>query len=449
MVIKVSSLGKSYHIYESPASRLLQMAFHGRKKFYKEFWALRNLSFRIEKGETVGIVGRNGSGKSTLLQLICGVLQPTTGTVDVSGKVAALLELGSGFNPEFSGRENVFLNGALLGMSRKQIESRFSDIERFADIGEFIDQPVKKYSSGMGVRLAFSVAIHSQPEILIVDEALAVGDELFQRKCFSRIEEIKRSGATILFVSHSGATIIELCDRALLVDAGELLASGKPKEILGQYQRLLYAPKDKQPAIRGQIRESFLATYAAPAVVKGKSVAEPATSVEVVASRYDPSFKSKSAVSYGGVAAQILDVHIVDDSGNKVNCLVRNEVYRYRYRVRFTESARWVRFGMMIKTVKGQELGGAVSARRMEERVEVISAASEVDVEFSFRCSLNPSTYFMNAGVLGFDGGEERYLHRVLDALVFKVLPDDIGTPTGFIDFDCKPRLENVSCVRS
>jgi len=223
--------------------------------FHREFWALKDVSLDIKKGESVGIVGRNGSGKSTLLQVICGTLAPTGGSVENCGRVAALLELGSGFNPEFTGRENVYVNAAVFGLGEEEVDARFGDIAAFADIGEFIEQPVKTYSSGMVVRLAFAVAINADPEILIVDEALSVGDELFQRKCFSRIEAIRKNGATILFVSHSGNAIVELCDRAVLLDAGEKLAIGEPKHIVGHYQKLLYAPSDKRDAIRGQIRQ--------------------------------------------------------------------------------------------------------------------------------------------------------------------------------------------------
>jgi len=193
----------------------------------------------LGRGETVGIVGRNGSGKSTLLQIICGTLQPTAGDVNVNGRVAALLELGAGFNPDFTGRENVYLNGAIIGLSREEIDAEFEKIERFADIGQFINQPTKSYSSGMYVRLAFSVAIHANPDILIIDEALSVGDEAFQRKCFARIEQMQAKGTTILFVSHSAQAVIELCDRAVLLDAGEILLTGTPKQVVGQYQRLM------------------------------------------------------------------------------------------------------------------------------------------------------------------------------------------------------------------
>ena len=248
--IRVDGLGKCYEIYNRPQDRLKQSiiprirALVGRvpKYYYREFWALRNVSFEVGRGETVGIIGRNGSGKSTLLQIICGTLTPSTGLVETRGRVAALLELGAGFNPEFTGRENVYMNATVLGLTKEEIDARFDDISAFADIGDFIEQPVKHYSSGMYARLAFAVAINVDPDILVVDEALAVGDEPFQRKCFARINKIKSDGATVLFVSHSGGTIINLCDRAILLNRGERLFTGLPKRAVFFAQKLGNTP---------------------------------------------------------------------------------------------------------------------------------------------------------------------------------------------------------------
>lgn len=245
--IRVRDLSKHFAMFERPQDRLKQMlvprlqraAGLAPKRYFQEFTALSGVSFEVARGETVGIVGRNGCGKSTLLQIVCGTLQPSSGTVEVNGRIAALLELGAGFNPEFTGRENVYMNAAILGLTRAQTDERFDEIARFADIGIFIDQPVKTYSSGMYVRLAFAVAISVDPDILVVDEALAVGDEAFQRKCFARIEQIRERGGTILFVSHAAQTVVQLCDRAILLDRGEVLLDGKPKIVVNQYQRFL------------------------------------------------------------------------------------------------------------------------------------------------------------------------------------------------------------------
>ncbi|BAL26056.1 ABC transporter ATP-binding protein [Azoarcus sp. KH32C] len=235
IAIAVRDVSKVYHIYERPQDRLKQMLWRGRRKFHDDFWALQGIDFEVEKGETVGIVGRNGSGKSTLLQIICGTLTPTTGTVERKGRISALLELGSGFNPEFSGRENVYLNGSILGLSRAEVDERFDRIAAFADIGQFIDSPVKHYSSGMFARLAFSVAVHVDPEILIVDEILAVGDAAFQRRCMSKFYEIRESGCTILFVSHDQYQVKSVCQRAVYLERGMQKMFGPAGRVIDAY----------------------------------------------------------------------------------------------------------------------------------------------------------------------------------------------------------------------
>jgi lipopolysaccharide transport system ATP-binding protein len=450
--IQVEGVSKCFHIYEKPRHRLQQFIFPqldrilGRtaRAFYKEFWALNGVSLRIGKGETVGIIGKNGSGKSTLLQIICGTLTPTTGTVETHGRVAALLELGSGFNPEFSGRENVYLNGSVLGLSRDEIDARFDDIAAFADIGDFIDQPVKTYSSGMMVRLAFAVAINSDPEILVVDEALSVGDELFQRKCFSRIEAIRDKGATILFVSHSGGAIVELCDRAVLVDAGELLAAGEPKSIVGQYQTLLYASADKRAVIRERIKRGGMLTAVdedtaeeASSGTNAAHIEEPA-SAPAIEEQYNPALVPQSTIEYESRGARIERPRILlEHSDTQVNCLCRGRAYRYAYDVRLDHDAQHLRFGMMIKTVSGVDLGGGVSAAELRESMPFARSGSVIQVEFRFTCSLNPGTYFLNAGVQGVRDGEDTYLHRLLDVAMFQVMPEPGSRSTGVVHFDC------------
>lgn len=235
VAIRVSGLSKCYHIYDRPQDRLKQTLWRGRKQFFREFWALRNVSFEVRRGDAVGIIGRNGSGKSTLLQMIAGTLTPTSGSVEVNGRVAALLELGSGFNPEFTGRENVYMNGAILGLSQEEIDRRFDGIAAFADIGDFIDQPVKTYSSGMIVRLAFSVSVNVEPDILIVDEALAVGDMAFQFKCMERLERLTKSGVTLLFVSHDIGAVKAFCHHVLYLSKGEVKAAGAASDMAELY----------------------------------------------------------------------------------------------------------------------------------------------------------------------------------------------------------------------
>ena len=435
VAISVEGLGKCFQIYDRPHHRLLQMLVRGRRQYFREFWALRDVSFEIRKGETVGIIGRNGSGKSTLLQIICGTLNPSQGEVRTRGRIAALLELGSGFNPEFTGRENVYLNAAVLGLSAAETDARFDDIAAFADIGDFIEQPVKTYSSGMMVRLAFAVAINVDPEILIVDEALSVGDELFQRKCFSRIEAIRASGATILFVSHSGAQIVELCDRAILLDSGEMLVSGAPKQIVGRYQKLLYAPAEKRAAIREKTRD-----IDEPA--SDGDVERPEQEVVSVQESYDPHLMPTSTISYEPNGASIGLPVVLTLAGERVNNLIRGRVYRYCYSVRFTMPANYVRFGMLIKTLSGVELGGAASAPSLRHGLTCVGEGDSHEVEFRFRCALNPGVYFLNAGVMGSIAGEEVFLHRLIDAAMFRVLPDTSSCATGIVDFDCCSDVE-------
>ena len=452
IAIRVQNLGKCYQIYGAPRDRLKQfvaprlqrMAGKAPKQYFREFWALKDVSFEVKKGETVGIIGRNGSGKSTLLQMICGTLNPSNGSIQTNGRIAALLELGSGFNPEFTGRENVYMNAAVLGLSNDDIDARFDDIAAFADIGQFIKQPVKTYSSGMVVRLAFAVAINVDPEILIVDEALSVGDELFQHKCFSRIEAIKNNGATILFVSHSGGTIVELCDRAVLMDSGEKLAVGVPKQIVGRYQKLLYAPADKRESIREQIcrMDEHVAVSSSTAEQEAHQDQLPNEHVQEPQENFDLHLKPSSTIEYESHGAYIDTPAVLTLSGEQVNNLVRGKTYRYAYTVRFTKSASNVRFGMLIKTTSGVELGGGASANSPRDSLACVEAGSSYRVEFHFRCALNPGVYFLNAGVVGDVDGSETYLHRLIDIAMFRVQPDTENLATGIVDFGCYPEIE-------
>ena len=447
IAIRVKNVGKCYEMYGKPSHRLWQTLSMGKKKFYKEFWALQNISFEVKRGECVGIIGRNGSGKSTLLQIITGTLNPTIGNVEVYGRVAALLELGSGFNPEFTGRENVYMNATILGLTKAEIDAKYDEIVAFADIGEFIDQPVKTYSSGMMVRLAFAVAINVDPQIMIVDEALSVGDERFQRKCFSRIEAIRKSGSTILFVSHSGSTIVDLCDHAILLDAGEKLAMGIPKQIVGRYQKLLYAPADKQPAIREQIRrmnEQFLVSGQSPEVKLHNQADTSQSSRAQQEETFDPYLKPTSTIEYETHGVKIETPMILTLEGVQVNNLVRGRTYCYSYKVHFEKSACNVLFSMLIKTITGVELGGCASARLPQDSLPCVEAGAVYSVEFRFCCALNAGVYFLNAGVRGDINGAEGYLHRLVDIAMFRVMPDTDGFLTSIVDFGFFPEIEQV-----
>ncbi len=436
IAIKVEGLSKSFSMYAEPHHRLMEMfaSAESRHRWHREFVALRDINLEIHKGETMAIVGRNGSGKSTLLQVICGTLAPTKGSVQVHGRIAALLELGSGFNPDFTGRENVYLNGTVLGLSREQIAARFDDIAAFADIGEFIEQPVKSYSSGMAVRLAFAVAINTTPDILVVDEALSVGDEAFQRKCFARIEEIRSTGATVLFVSHSAGTVLELCDRAVLLDHGELLLQGSPKYVLSRYHRLAYAPAEKQDEIRRQLRSGDSSREEVPA--SGTAIdAQPTDEVY-----FDPGLKPQSTVRYEQRGATIENPHIETVDGRTVNVLRSGEEYVYVYRVSFQRAGLAVRLGMMIKTISGLELGGGVTAAHGTSNV-VVEAGQQIEARFRFKAALMPGIYFMNAGVSAHGEEGETYMDRLLDAVMFRVMPEEGRLATGWVDFGMRPKL--------
>lgn len=422
-------LGKTYHIYDTPLDRIKQGFWRGKRSFYREFQALKDVSFTITRGETVGIVGRNGSGKSTLLQLICGTLAPSAGEIDIRGRVAALLELGAGFNPEFTGRENVYLNASIMGMTDEEIASRFERIAAFADIGAFMDQPVRTYSSGMYVRLAFATAINVEPDILVIDEALSVGDEAFQRKCFSRIQEIKNNGGTILFVSHAASAVVELCDRAILLDAGEILLSGEPKQVIAQYHRLIYSPPDKIQAIRSSILNQIDSSVSAEA---GDASREETGGADDAF--FDPHLIPKSTLEYESRGAMIRNPRITTTGGKPVNVLVRGEDYIYAYDVTFSQPAWLVRCGTMIKTISGLELGGLMT-HPVGQGEAYIEADTTLTPEFRFRCNLMPGVYFMNAGVAGVKDGEDIFLHRIVDAFMFRVQPESDITISGIVDF--------------
>lgn len=453
VAIRARGLSKCYAIFKRPEDRLKQMLSFGRRKYYQEFWAVRNVDLDVHRGETIGIVGRNGSGKSTLLQLICGTLAPTAGELTVNGRIAALLELGAGFSPEFTGRENVFMNATILGLAREEIERRFDSIAAFADIGSFIDQPVKTYSSGMFARLAFAVAISVDPDVLIVDEALSVGDEAFQRKCFARIGEIKEKGGTILFVSHSAGTVIELCDRAMLFENGERLLTDRPKIAISYYQKLLHAPAEKKKEIKERIVEIDRTVRQLDTVNRSSDNAYAlvdATAAEEELAEYEEGLVPKSTVEYESRGIRIRDVHIEDGKGRRVNVLLPSKDYWYCYFADFQKVCYHVRFGMLIKTVTGVEIGGFTS-HRDDACIEEIAKGESRRVKFHFHSRLNAGTYFGNAGVSVVVEDGRSFAHRILDATMFRVKPVSklSPVPTGIVDLTpCEANgvvIENVA----
>lgn len=455
--IRARGLSKDFRLYERPLDRLLEAALG--KPRHCVFPALHGVDMDVYPGETVGIVGRNGSGKSTLLQLVAGTIQPSRGQVAVHGRVAALLELGSGFNPDFSGRENVYLNAQVMGLRRHEVAERFERIARFADIGDFIDRPVRTYSSGMMVRLAFAVAINTDPAILIIDEALAVGDEAFQRKCYARIEEIKAGGATILFVSHSAMSVLQLCDRAILLDGGQRLLTGRPKDVIARYQRLLHAPLEEHNRLRDEIRE-FDENMAATALDEGNGpleedatlgLAKPEGTFETATIRpwpiaaeeqYDENLRTESLVEYLPQGARIGRTQVTTRSGKCVNVLVPGRDYVLRFEVLMLSDAREVEFGMTLKSLGGIPLFGMSSHGRAGFLPE-LAAGARLEVEFAFNTQLLPGTYYFNVGCQGIlenGNGERDYLHRILDAACIRI---DSGSSDrykiGFYDLSAEP----------
>lgn len=456
VVVHAEAVGKAYAMFARPEHRLKQMLFGRWRTYYEHFWALQAINLEIRQGETWGIIGRNGSGKSTLLQMVCGNLTPTVGTLTVRGRIAALLELGAGFNPEFTGRENVYTSGIIAGYNRDAVDDRLDSILAFADIGGFIDQPVKTYSSGMFARLAFAVAISVEPDILIVDEALAVGDEAFQRKCFARMERIKSNGATILFVSHATGSVIELCDHAILLHQGEHLYTGRPKRAVAWYQKLMAAPAELAPAILAEIRlaspieetgndepggsalgqSSNETPMADAALLEVGAPAPVTTDAESETAYFDPALESGSTLGFASNGAEISNAQLLTVSGIPVNCLVPGERYVFCYRVTFTEAAQSVKFHCMTKTVNGVHLGGGTMPPGMNT-VPAIPAGQIVDVRFEFACAFGRATYFMNCGV----AARGEILHRVLDVLPFRVGRGPLRCSTGTIDLDVRGEI--------
>jgi lipopolysaccharide transport system ATP-binding protein len=437
VMIDVQNLSKCYHVYAAPVDRVKQAISLGKKRYYREFWALRDMSFSIERGETVGIVGANGSGKSTLLQLITGVLTPTGGDVRLNGKVAALLELGAGFNPELTGRQNISINAAILGIQHRAFDELFERTLAFADIGLFIDSPVKTYSSGMGVRLAFALQMSLPKEILIVDEALAVGDELFQRKCFAALEEFRAGGGTTLFVSHSAVMVKELCDRAIFLDAGRMIQAGDCTAVVENYHKFLFMREPQRSEFRESLRQSSTPVAGIPELpVSAKIIFGPEEHAD---GDFDPNLKPQSQVIYPSQGAVISNTRIETLDERQVNILVPHSRYRFCYDVAFREDCSNVLFGMVIKNATGTELGGTAHAAPGQGERNV-KAGSVYKVVFEFTASLLTGTFYLNCGVTGSRGDYHGFLARGIDVLAVQIRRSADRQVTGFIDFDFSPR---------
>jgi lipopolysaccharide transport system ATP-binding protein len=431
LAIRVKRLRKGYQIYEAPRDRLKQFVLPrlqrlvGRhpRQYFREFLALKDVSLDVRKGETIGIVGRNGSGKSTLLQIICGTLYPNSGDVEVRGRVAALLELGSGFNPEFTGRENVYLNASVLGLTTRQIDARFADIVVFADIGDFIDQPVKTYSSGMTVRLAFAVIAHVDADILVIDEALAVGDAFFTQKCMRFLRNFMKTG-TVLFVSHDTASIKSLCNRAIWLERGEVLQEGEPKDVCDRYLEAFFEAQ-QGGSTTTKLREAKSRAELPPRKDQRLEMVNASNlrnDLQVFA--FDP-----DAASFGKGGARIESVEILDTVGAPLRWVVGGEQITLRIGVQVAESLNSPIVGFFVKDRLGQTLFGDNTYLSYLDEPVPCAPGSELQATFTFAMPiLPPGDYSVNVAVA--DGTHEQHIqhHWIHDAIMFRSESSSIVT---------------------
>ncbi len=400
--IKVEGLGKCYHLYEKPLARVIDLISPGPAKRFQPFWALRNVSFEIEAGQTVGIIGRNGSGKSTLLEIISNTLQLSEGKVQINGRIAALLELGAGFNPNFTGRENVYMNAAIMGIDRAVIDEKFSEIEAFANIGDYINHPVSTYSSGMYVRLAFATSIHMDPDILIVDEALAVGDIRFQRKCFREFERFKREGKTILFVTHAVELVRSYCDSAMFLHQGEIRCQGEPRDVVHNYLDMLFGSEEGSSTESGSTASALASSSAStlPLEVPGQPGRDLNSDVRVDGARLRKSY-NHSEYRWGEQQAQIIDYLL--ESGDQVDPVVLQQGAKIKLtmRVYFHKNLDELIYGITIKTLDGTTVYGA-NTRERGTRLATRKKGEIADISFTLENNLVQGSYFVSLGVAQF-----------------------------------------------
>lgn len=409
IAINVDNVSKIYRLYNKPSDRLKEALGFSKKKLYQEHYALNNVSFEVRKGETVGIIGTNGSGKSTILKIITGVLNPTQGNVSIQGRISALLELGAGFNMEYTGIENIYLNGTMMGFSEEEINAKMDDILSFADIGDFVHQPVKTYSTGMFVRLAFAVAINIDPEILIVDEALSVGDVFFQVKCYHKFEEFKKMGKTILFVSHDLGSISKYCDRVILLNKGVKEAEGKPKEIVDLYKQLMAqndAPTDVPKTVVENNQQGMWKQYL----------------------NNNPKFQD-----YGEKHGEIVDYAIIDETGKITSNIQKNTEFTIKMKVRFHKELQEPIFAFTIKDLQGTEVTGT---NTMYEDIPVgpVKAGEERVIEFKQNMNLQGRDYMLSLGCVGFFSNKFVVYHRLYDVCDIHVISDK--NTVGFYDMN-------------
>ena len=413
--IQVQNVRKIYKLYDKPIDRLKESLSLTHKSYHRDFFALDDISFDVKKGETVGIIGTNGSGKSTILKIITGVLTPTSGEVRVSGVISALLELGAGFNMDYTGIENVYMNGTMMGFTKKQMEEKLPDILEFADIGDFVYQPVKTYSSGMFVRLAFALAINVEPEILIVDEALSVGDVFFQAKCYRRMEEIRKNGTTILMVTHDMGSVIKYCDRVVLLNKGHYVAEGAPGKMVDLYKKILANQMDSLEEELTEMNDFSGGTQSEALVEKAQ--AEPSHGGLM----RDKLTVNPNRTEYGNGKAEIYDLGMFDERGNLTNLLLKGEYFTIRERIRFHDEIQAPIFTYTIKDKKGADLTGT---NTMFEGADIkpVKRGDEYEVTFRQKMTLQGGEYLLSMSCTGFEQGEHTVYHRLYDVVSITVI---------------------------
>ena len=461
IAVKFENISKFYKLYTDPKDRLKEALHPLKKKYHKKFYALKNINLEIKKGEILGIIGRNGSGKSTLLKIITRIVQPSFGRIAVTGAVSALLELSSGLNPEFTGIQNIYFNGTMMGFSRQEMKEKIGDIVDFADIGDFIHQPLKTYSSGMKARLGFALAINMDPEILIMDEVLSVGDELFKRKCYAKMEDFFNSGSTVLFVSHSMGSINEICKRVVLLDNGEKILEGPPKFVTMHYQKLLFALPEYRKKVRDELlqlnndeerKKNFLEYFEENQKeedTKGlESEAKKSNQPQVQQlqrSLYIPNFLPKSTVKIQNDIVDICQSRLTTLEGEVVNALVMNEEFLYSYDVKFNAEVKNVHFGMGIKSEKGVPLIW-IFYPGLKQYMERKFYVGETYRVFSrFKCLLLPGNYYLEAAIRSLKKTEEVQLAKIVDDIVFKVQDVPGMKKGGIFDSYQSMRLEKIT----
>lgn len=407
--IHVKNLTKMYKLYDKHIDRLKEALGLTKRKCYKEHYALNEISFEVKKGETVGIIGTNGSGKSTILKIITGVLNPTEGEVEINGRISALLELGAGFNMEYTGIENVYLNGTMIGFSKEEIDAKLDAILEFADIGDFVYQPVKTYSSGMFVRLAFAVAINIEPEILIVDEALSVGDVFFQAKCYRKFEEFKKMGKTILFVSHDLASINQYCDRAILLNRGVKVKEGEPKEIIDIYKKILVNQYDEN-----DVKED----------VSAENIAEETEIGQEDIVYKDSMQQNPNVIDYGDGSAEIIDFAVLDENNQITNTVESGTESTILMKVKFNRTIDNPIFAYTIKDILGVELVGTNS---MYEKMDTgcVKAGEIREIRFKQKWCLQNGDFLLSLGCTGFEKGEFVVYSRLYDVCSITMFSDE------------------------